>query len=112
MTQNDIILFLKTKETFLVDDKQLLYDIFANYRPNVQKGWRLTDFGFNTLSKYIQPLVVNLEENISYKEYVTMAKCFSSPYYIKEPKLILFDPFVHSMVSMFGVDAVYNMRGK
>ena len=109
MTQNDLITFLKTKEEFGVSDAQLLKDVFANYKPSANHGWRLTTYGLNIISKYIEPLHIELTDNITYKEYVMMAKCFNSPYYIKEPQLVLFDLFLHTMVSNFGLVGVLNM---
>lgn len=89
----DIYDFLISLFDNINDREDFLRKIFVNYRNN--SGLRLSDNGFDLLSKISKYWVISIQEDfkIKQKHFLFLEKNIKSPYYFSEKNkiLILFD---------------------
>lgn len=109
ITHDSLLQFLKEKEDFsMFSDNEFLKMLFSNYKPSSKKGWLLSSYGLNTLSKYMTPYSTTGNYAVTLKDMVTLSKILSSPYYIdnKKTTFVTFDSTIYTIVLLGGIDTL------
>ena len=109
LTHDSLLIHLREQENFSMwSDNEFLKMIFTNYKPSSKKGWRLSLFGLNTLSKHIQPYRHIDTYSVTTKDLITLSKIMNSPYFIDQKKksIIVFDPIIYTLLVCGGIETL------
>lgn len=113
LTHDAIIDYILTKECFpSVSRTQLKTDIFSNYKPSTDTGWRLSEFGLTLFLKYFQACPINVIKPVTAKQLIQMARIFPSPFYttLGSNDIIVFDNVLYLIIERYTLDVVLNKK--